>query len=1510
MSCSRQTKKQQLNGNWRCNQHPESRENTPPVLPTPACTDPDKECSSCQKSFKATTSPLNCDSPGCPARSHAQTTCSGLNRKQQKNPRWRCPKHDPSNPTNQTQPQPPSFNSYILLSPASCVKCDKTIKTGSSPMHCSSCTSLSHVSCTGINRYRLEKARHEGNWTCCKCQPQDPSAPPSPPPRERPKKNCHACKNPIYQNARRLDCSKCQNSCHLKPECNNLTRDTIEATIKADRWLCSDCSKPIRMDTIKTTQVSNPSEPKLRPVKKDTIKILQWNADGINPKIHELTDILSSHEVDIAMIQESKLTAKQQTPVVEGYAAVRSDRQDAKFPGGGLITYVHHSLPFRNIGRAMHGNVEAQSISVLDGPKSCLNLINLYIPPRADSTDISWLPINARTLIAGDLNGHSPLWEDNHTTDPMGEQIEDLMAQKNLTCLNTGEATHVNRATGNGNTPDITLVTQDLSDHQDWRVMEDMGSDHLPILITVRGGVTTTVKKTKAFRWRKKGDMPAFTASVEEQATALNSQSNGSHSFPEQVKHFSEILVTAGLKHVGKTKPRAKMTLNNPKILALRKKRNALRTQISEKREEWLQAAREVREAEVEAKESAWVEFIEDLEGDPDTGKVWRTIRGLSGSPDSMAPNEAIIKQGRVYRTDRQKADAFAHHYASVSRLTFNDEERRRNMKTKRKFEAPDPNPDHPGNQPFSMDELKAALKRMKSKGAPGMDDITPAFLQNLGPVAMAMMLDLFNLSFNTAKLPQSWRTACIIPLLKGGKPASEISSYRPISLTSCMVKALERMVANRIYYLAETQGWLSNYQAGFRKQRNTEDQILRITQSISDGFQKKPHQRTVMALLDYSKAFDRVWIEDLLNDMLDLGIPMKIMKWVRAFLFNRRAVAQVNNTTSSSVAMRQGLPQGSVLSPLLFLFYINGLEGVIPEGVDKALFADDASVWAQDTDLKRAEQRVQLAVEAIYAWSLKKKMELNVLKSEATFFSNSSKEAQWSPKITLAGTQMPFNDSPKFLGVHLDRTLSFQTHVLYAAGKVSQRCRILASLASKEWGWRKQSLRTVFLATQRSVIDYASPAWQPYISATQMDKLDVAQNKALRLITGHHLSTPREALRIEAGVSSCTTYRDRNAVIAYEKALRLPKGHPRRTLAAKEVPHRTMAKGSWRKCAKDISTSLPTAAEARENFPSPFVRPWAEGPLCPADSRLEIHSYLPGRTINKKKEDMTEKETADLRGLALEVIDNYNAELVTYTDGSCKAGTTDGGAAAVFTTGPAAQPAVLETLREKGRKFTSSYEEEKAAMTIAAKWLATNKAERKLICTDSQSLTQALSMNSTDTTKVLESLNTIQGQVTIQWIPAHIDIPGNELADTAAKEATLLEGPSPPISFSTVKAVATRMIKDPELTHDLIKRSYSKFSTKRDREEIHTRKDGALIAQLRTDHCIRLASYRYRIGKDQDDTCPHCNLEAETVDHWVRKCPAHDALRLSIFGQRTPGLEVLGSQPGNVLKLARATLL
>ena len=123
--------------------------------------------------------------------------------------------------------------------------------------------------------------------------------------------------------------------------------------------------------------------------------------------------------------------------------------------------------------------------------------------------------------------------------------------------------------------------------------------------------------------------------------------------------------------------------------------------------------------------------------------------------------------------------------------------------------------------------------------------------------------------------------------------------------------------------------------------------------------------------------------------------------------------------------------------------------------------------------------------MDKIVAWSERKKLTLNVSKCEATFFSTDSHEleAKLEPELRLLGEKIKFNPSPKFLGVHLDRTLAFQKHTDYVADKVASRNRILASLSSKTWGWRKEKLTTVYKTMQRSVLDYAAPAWQPWLS-------------------------------------------------------------------------------------------------------------------------------------------------------------------------------------------------------------------------------------------------------------------------------------------------------------------------------------------------------------------------------------------------------------------------------------------
>jgi hypothetical protein len=170
------------------------------------------------------------------------------------------------------------------------------------------------------------------------------------------------------------------------------------------------------------------------------------------------------------------------------------------------------------------------------------------------------------------------------------------------------------------------------------------------------------------------------------------------------------------------------------------------------------------------------------------------------------------------------------------------------------------PEPLGPASDDFSMEELVSSLKVGKAKGAEGPDGLVPQFLKNLGEVARSFMLDTFNKSWKEGVCPQSWRDAVIVPILKPGKPQGQLDCYRPIALTFCLAKLMERMVAKRLQHLAQSRGMLNSDQSGFCPQRSTEDQVIRLSQAISDGFQeKKPPNRTVLALLDFSKAYNKV---------------------------------------------------------------------------------------------------------------------------------------------------------------------------------------------------------------------------------------------------------------------------------------------------------------------------------------------------------------------------------------------------------------------------------------------------------------------------------------------------------------------------------------------------------------------------------------------------------------------------------------------------------------------------
>ena len=207
-------------------------------------------------------------------------------------------------------------------------------------------------------------------------------------------------------------------------------------------------------------------------------------------------------------------------------------------------------------------------------------------------------------------------------------------------------------------------------------------------------------------------------------------------------------------------------------------------------------------------------------------------------------------------------------------------------------------------------------------------------------------LLHIFNLSLSLHSFPSIWKTFSIISIYKMGKPLDSPASFRPISLTSCVSKLFERIILSRLLFVLESNFILSPRQAGFRPGWSTLNQILYLSQSMSDGFSKpRPGSRTILATIDFLKAFDSVWHPALFHKLISAGLPPCLACWTQSFLFDRRASVVYQNHKSRSFRVRQGVPQGSVLGPVLFSLIISDLPPSPPCFVSCFLYADDLAI-------------------------------------------------------------------------------------------------------------------------------------------------------------------------------------------------------------------------------------------------------------------------------------------------------------------------------------------------------------------------------------------------------------------------------------------------------------------------------------------------------------------------------------------------------------------------------------
>ena len=345
---------------------------------------------------------------------------------------------------------------------------------------------------------------------------------------------------------------------------------------------------------------------------------------------------------------------------------------------------------------------------------------------------------------------------------------------------------------------------------------------------------------------------------------------------------------------------------------------------------------------------------------------------------------------------------------------------------------------------PTDSDEIVSVCKTLKSSSSPGHDDIKPDVIKAVSILIAKPLVHIFNLSFKTGIIPHQLKLAKVIPIFKKGERES-ISNYRPISLLPFFSKILERLTHKRLYAFISKYNLLHKNQFGFRPKFSCEMALLSAYNHIVSNLDNRNH--TIGIFLDLSKAFDTIDHEILLSKLNHYGIRGVAFEWFRNYLSNRKQFVSFNGSASTHLDTTCGVPQGSILGPLLFIIYVNDLI-YLQRDSTLIMYADDTNVIISDENFNQLISKAKDVLTRISVWFKVNKLSLNVTKSNYIIFRNKYSNRNYEDiHITIDNSVITRVTHTKFLGILLDDNLSWNTHTAHIANLVSKYSGILFRL-------------------------------------------------------------------------------------------------------------------------------------------------------------------------------------------------------------------------------------------------------------------------------------------------------------------------------------------------------------------------------------------------------------------------------------------------------------------------------